>query len=114
MQKKQTKNNGGKNDKRNSNEKEIRNNQNINLNDTNAEVNRDHFVLNRVRGDGNCTLRAILKSAGIDENQHLILREALTNICKETNFEEEILKEHCFENKESLIEYVGTEVKHIE
>ena len=56
--------------KKNTNEKEIRNNQNINLNEANTEVNRDHFVLNRVRGDGNCTLREILKSAGIDENQH--------------------------------------------
>ena len=61
-------------------------------------------MLNRVRSDRNCTLRTILKSTEIDENQHLTLREALTNICKETNFKEEILKEHCFKNKDSLIE----------
>ena len=91
-EKKQTKNNGGKKDKKNTNEKEIMNNQNINLNDTNTEVNRDHFVLNRVRGDGNCTLIAILKSAGIDENHHLIRRKALTNICKRNKFRRRNIK----------------------
>ena len=70
--------------------KEIRSNQKINQNTTNIEVSRDHFVPNGVRGEGNWTLKAILKT-DIDENQHLIL-------CKETNFEEETLKEHSFEN----------------
>ena len=33
--------------------------------------------------------------------------------CIETNFEQEILKEHGFQNKVKLIEYINTEGKHI-
>ena len=72
-------------------------------------INRYDFKINKVKGEGNCLLKAILKSVGLEESHHKNFSEALINICKETNFDDLILNDYGFNNKEKLIEYVRTE-----
>ena len=71
------------------------------------------FKLGKVAGDGNCTLRAILKGAGLDENKHSILREALTEVIRENKFEQHTLDANGFLSKQDLIDFVSTPGEHI-
>ena len=71
------------NNYQNDNKKFKEQNQNQNI----KSINRYDFKINKVKGNENCLLRAILKSVGLEESHHKNLSEALINICKETNFD---------------------------
>ena len=58
-------------------------------------------------------MRAILKGAKIDENKHTLLREALTNIIRESQFDEEQLQYNGFQSNQRLIDYVRTPGEHL-
>ena len=95
---------------------EIRTSININKQNKESQKNtndRNSFKLEKVKGDGNCSLRAILKGAKMDENKHTLLREALTNIVRENQFSEEQLQYNGFQSKQDLIDYVSTPGEHL-
>ena len=93
------------------NNNSINNVNNLKVNQSSTEKNildiRD-FKLGKVTGDRNCTLRAILKGASLDENKHSLLRETLTEVIRENKFEQHTLDANGFLSKQDLIDFVST------
>jgi len=54
-----------------------------NINKQNAQHNISNFTLIKVKGDGNCLPRAILKSINLEENHHRIIREEIAKAIQE-------------------------------
>jgi len=82
-------------------------NQNLQINSSSKQSSdREIFKLQKVRGDGNCAIRAILESIGIKQEQHPIFREALAEDANNTEFDQQILDDKGFKSKHNLITYL--------
>ena len=63
----------------------------------------------KVKGDGNCTIRAILQSVEITQELHLAFREALAEEVNKIDFEPQLLVDNDFNNKQELVTYIRTQ-----
>ena len=84
---------------------------NIEINLRNEDITK--FKIKKVRGDGNCILRAILESVGINENKCYILRDALVQTIEQANIDKDSLNNNGFESKNQLISYVSENGQHL-
>jgi len=57
---------------------------------------RSLFFTPKIKGNGNCTIRAILQRVGLTQELHLAFREALTEEVNKINFEPQILVDNDF------------------
>ena len=70
---------------------------------------RSLFSICKVKGDGNCTIRAILQSVGLTQELHLAFREALAEEVNKIDFEPQLLVDNDFNNKQELVTYIRTQ-----
>ena len=91
---------------------QIMNIKNGQINNITAE-DRKLFKILKVKGDGNCTIRAILESAGLSQELHNEFRDAMANAAEKLNIEQSILTDNGFNNKKELIDFLRTEGNYI-
>ena len=91
---------------------QIMNIKNGQINNITAE-DRKLFKILKVEGDGNCTIRAILESAGLSQELHNEFRDAMANAAEKLNIEQSILTDNGFNNKKELIDFLRTEGNYI-
>ena len=82
--------------------------QTINLKNLN---NSDRILFSKysVKGDGNCAIRAILESAGLNQELHPLFREALANEAENMQFDLQLLKDNGFNTKRDLVKFLRTQ-----
>lgn len=89
------------------NEKTKSNEPQIDISNETNEPKRSDFKIQKVRGNWNCLLRAVLASININEVNNTLLRETLTNLIKDSHFSENILQDYGITNKEEMINHVS-------
>ena len=70
---------------------------------------RDIFDKLTVKGDGNCAIRALLQSVGINQEIHNTFRQSLADEAQKTDFQQETLTANGFSTKQELIDYIRTD-----
>ena len=73
--------------------------------------NSDRILFSKyiVKGDGNCAIRAILESAGLNQELHPLFREALANEAENMQLDLESLKDNGFSTKRDLVKFIRTQ-----
>ena len=70
------------------------------------EPNIQDFTKIKIKGDGNCLQRAILKALNLDENDQPNLRKELAKTVENHNYSKEILKGLNYENTKQITEEI--------
>ena len=70
------------------------------------EPNIQDFTKIKIKGDGNCLPRTILKTLNLDENDHPYLRKELEKTVENHNYGKKILKGLNYENAKQIAEEI--------